>query len=166
MEFILVNKEFIDRNDTYNLKEGGSGGWDHLNIPENLQQKIDAGKKGAKKTAEKIKSDSSIKEIFKKNGSENLKKAHAAGRISYDNFKGKNHSEDSREKISKTRKENGVAKGERNSQYGTMWIHNEITHENRKIKKEDPIPNGWLKGGKRTPEQKQKISEGMKRKKD
>jgi hypothetical protein len=37
-------------------------------------------------------------------------------------------------------------KGEKNSQFGTMWICNDLTKENRKIKKTDPIPEGWRKG--------------------
>src|SRR5690606_23985949 len=34
--------------------------------------------------------------------------------------------------------------GERNSQYGSMWIHN--GKENRKIKCGDIIPVGWTRG--------------------
>lgn len=37
-------------------------------------------------------------------------------------------------------------KNKRNSQYGTMWIHNANTQENKKIKKDSEIPNGWKKG--------------------
>ena len=36
--------------------------------------------------------------------------------------------------------------GERNSQYGSMWITNGI--KNKKISKNDTIPNGWKKGRK------------------
>lgn len=36
--------------------------------------------------------------------------------------------------------------GKRNSQYGTMWIHNEVSKANRKIKKDEPIPDGWVIG--------------------
>ena len=34
--------------------------------------------------------------------------------------------------------------GQRNSQYGTMWITNTI--QNKKIKKQQPVPQGWKKG--------------------
>ena len=38
----------------------------------------------------------------------------------------------------------GKNSGEANSQYGTMWITNGT--ENKKIKKENVIPEGWYKG--------------------
>jgi hypothetical protein len=37
-------------------------------------------------------------------------------------------------------------KGEANSQYGTMWICNVELEENKKISKDDIIPEGWIKG--------------------
>lgn len=37
-------------------------------------------------------------------------------------------------------------KGEKNSQFGTCWITN--GKENKKIKKEETIPNGWKLGRK------------------
>ena len=36
--------------------------------------------------------------------------------------------------------------GERNSQYGTMWIYSMTEKKNRRIKKSDPIPEGWKAG--------------------
>jgi hypothetical protein len=38
------------------------------------------------------------------------------------------------------------SKGKNNSQYGTMWICNLELKENKKISKEEPIPNGWVRG--------------------
>jgi hypothetical protein len=40
----------------------------------------------------------------------------------------------------------GHQSGKRNSQYGTCWINN--GKENKKIKKDDPIPEGFIKGRK------------------
>lgn len=36
--------------------------------------------------------------------------------------------------------------GEKNSQYGTQWINNPITKEDKKISKTESIPDGWLPG--------------------
>ena len=43
-----------------------------------------------------------------------------------------------------SRKQSGTG----NSQYGTKWITNPITNENLKIKKDTPIPDGWVEGRK------------------
>ena len=37
-------------------------------------------------------------------------------------------------------------RGVKNSQYGTMWISNIELKENKKISKDDVIPEGWVKG--------------------
>lgn len=36
--------------------------------------------------------------------------------------------------------------GKNNSSYGTIWIKNLLTNENKKIKKGKSIPEGWIKG--------------------
>lgn len=38
--------------------------------------------------------------------------------------------------------------GEKNSQFGSYWIYNSETLENKKIKKDDQIPEGWDNGRK------------------
>ena len=53
---------------------------------------------------------------------------------------GKNHSTETKEKISKAQL------GIKNSQYGTMWITNGL--ESKKIKKDEQIPEGWNRGRK------------------
>jgi hypothetical protein len=36
--------------------------------------------------------------------------------------------------------------GKNNSQYNTMWIYNTETKKNKKIKKDEQIPIGWVRG--------------------
>lgn len=55
---------------------------------------------------------------------------------------GRKHKEETKRKIGEA---NSIKqKGEHNSQYGTMWITNGV--ENKKIKKDETIPEGWSKG--------------------
>ena len=60
---------------------------------------------------------------------------------------GTRHTEETKNKMKKIFKEIQHQQGEKNSQYGTCWIYNNI--ENKKIKKEelnDYIKLGWIKG--------------------
>ena len=59
-------------------------------------------------------------------------------------FLGKNHSDETKLKIGKKNSMNQSAT--KNSQYGTMWITNGT--DSIKIKKDEPIPEGWNKGRK------------------
>ena len=47
---------------------------------------------------------------------------------------GKHHTEESKQKLKETYKKIKHQQGEKNSQYGTCWIHN--NKENKKIKRE------------------------------
>lgn len=138
----VVNDDFLERKDTYNLRRGGSGGFDYLNK---------TGLNNSTKTEEQLKTagvkshrNRSVAQIEqqKKISSMNLKNAHANGSINYATFGmlGKTHTDDTKIKM----KESNLA--EKNSQFGTMWITNGT--ENKKIKKNDSIPGGWNKGRK------------------
>jgi len=64
-------------------------------------------------------------------------------------WKNRKHSIESRNKLKKTHQLIHYQQGEKNSQYGTCWIHNNI--QNKKIKKEELnnyIQLGWIKGRK------------------
>lgn len=50
------------------------------------------------------------------------------------------------EKRKKTLIERGHQKGQKNSQYGTTLIYNLDLQQTKRIKKDEPIPNGWKKG--------------------
>lgn len=131
----LVTEEFCLREDTYNLCPGGQGGWGYIN------HNILTGEKrnnhntsistlgGLKSRISYVVSDDHRNKI-----SSSLK-----GRVS--SFHGKSHTEETKEKMRKTKN-----KGSNNSQYGTMWITNGV--DNKKIRKEDVMPEGWYKGRK------------------
>jgi len=133
-EIELVNREFCLREDTYNIKNGGKGGWDHVNSSgksnigwkTNIEKKyqFNGGKKGAKTTNEKY----GMFENFK-----------IAGLTA---FKGKKHIEEVKEKIGKANSKHQT--GKKNSQFGTMWITDGTT--NKKIKKDEFIPERWYRG--------------------
>lgn len=53
---------------------------------------------------------------------------------------------ESRAKLSKTLRRIGHQKGEKNSQYGTRWIHNLELRVSSRVKKDYPLPEGWKEG--------------------
>lgn len=62
-------------------------------------------------------------------------------------WKGRKHTENTKNKLRSKLKLIGHQKGEKNSQYGTCWITKD--GENKKIKKEELdifLSNGWCKG--------------------
>ena len=147
MESELVNEEFINSPNSYNIKERGYGGWDHLNKGilfekrtqlDNLRNWIISGNKALQI---KLENDLEFKQNFVDSIKRGLKRK---GKIESNRFKGKTHTVESKQKISKA---NSVtSKGERNSQYGTYWICNIELMENRKIKKDEELPSGWILG--------------------
>lgn len=124
----LVTLKEIAKENCMNLKVGGIGGF-----PPNAKPAF----------REKLKDPEYKKEFARKSKSaETLKRLHKEGKIKYDTFRGKKHKPETIQKMKEVKKGYGV--GEKNSQYGTMWITNGI--ENKKIKSLDQIPQGWSKG--------------------
>ena len=139
----LVTEEFCKREDTYNICEGGQGGWSYVNM-NNFGYKLTNKDRrkgsiiGGQKFIELMQSEQ-YKLDHGKKVSLGLKEYYKYNKSS---FKGKKHTEEHKQYISEIMKEK--SKGENNSQYGTMWITN--GSENSKIKKVDIIPDGWYKG--------------------
>jgi hypothetical protein len=147
MESELVNEEFVKSSSSYNIKEGGHGGFDHLNsgpafvsrtsLPK-LQTWIFAGNVALR---EKLINDASFKTEFSRRVKAGLKKR---GKIESPGFTGKRHSDSTKEKISKA---NSVsAKGKSNSQFGTKWICNPTTKANLKLRNDETLPDGYILG--------------------
>lgn len=141
----LVTEELIASGSVYNLCAGGQGGFGHLNssgksnmgwknnpVKGNSERARKAGIVGAKAFVKRMKEDVEFALNFSK-----MRREKTLG------VKGRKHSQETKEKIGK--KNSISSKGNKNSQFNTMWITNGT--ENRKIKKDlDSIPEGWYKG--------------------
>jgi len=125
----IVTKKVINDPLCMNLKMGGIGGW-----PPTAKQRF----------LEKMK-NVDFKKMFGQRASERNLKQYEEGkrkRKQVLDWTGKKHKPESIKKMKESKKGQGT--GNTNSQYGTMWITNEI--ENKKIKTNLQIPEGWHKG--------------------
>lgn len=139
----IVNSAILKEELCMNLRQGGSGGFSST---EHQQKTSRAGGLGY---GRKIKEDVEFAAMVKEKYSLILKRTHSQGKIKYNNFKGKHHSEETKKRMSESHI--GKQANEKNSQYGTCWINNGLT--NRKIKKEELeqfllLNEGWVKGRK------------------
>lgn len=139
----LVTEEFCSRKDTYNICEGGKGGFGYIysNNLWNTPQRLEAAQKNFQKLLLSRKQYFEIVDsnIHSEKISISLKKRFEK---TPHHWIGKFHTEETKRKIGHT---NSIKqKGSGNSQFGTHWITN--GKENRKVKLVDMIPPGWYKG--------------------
>lgn len=133
----LVTEEFIAREDVYNLRRGGHGGFDYINKNITSEQRKEYGKRGSftllrGEERNKIMRERGTWEKYLQKLS-NTQKELAKKKEYVPSFKGKKHTEQIKKHISEIMRIK--QKGEKNSQYGTMWITN--GKHNKKIKKDD-----------------------------
>lgn len=110
----IVDSEFILREDTYNKRPGGKGGWHYVH-ENNLSNPSLGGKCAAEVIKEKL-LDPQYRDAFCKRKSANLKAAYKRGTFS--GMKGKHHSEESKAAIGLKTKGNSSSTGYR-------WVHRE-----------------------------------------
>lgn len=139
----LVNEELVALTTSYNLKEGGLGGWEHTKILE---------KDDSWKRFWALRQREGCLEIPKEIREERLRRAAKTKRSKYGDdvfstFKGKKHTDETKKRMSEKAKER-LKDPTKNSQYGTMWIYSLATNQSKKIKKTDTIPDGWTLGRK------------------
>lgn len=133
----IVNVELINEELCMNLQLGGGGGISGDKHLLNLRE-------GAKKWMTVKWKDNDFATKTKETLRLSSIKNHKEGKIKYDNFTGKTHSEETKRKIGESN--SAKQKGSNNSQYGKCWITNE--NESKKINKGDIIPEGWRLGRK------------------
>lgn len=137
----MVNEDFLATENTYNLKIGGFGGWDYLN--DSSLAHVERCKK-ANASRQKLPGWKLSKEQiaeFSRMGVDARKKKYPKG-----TFGGKTHSKETIEKMKSSRK--GMGAGEKNSQYGTRYIHSLELKISKRIGKDDPLPANWFEGRK------------------
>lgn len=146
-EIELVSLEFCREKTNYNLAPGGAGGFGFIN---------DCGLQGYKlypenAKANRAKSNRTCIEKYGEDWRRERRKLYVCSDETRDKLKElrknrfsvvEKHSEETKSKMSASKKI--TSKGERNSQFGSMWITDGIS--NKKIKKIDPIPDLWYKG--------------------
>lgn len=136
----IIKEEFLNDPNCYNLKLGGTGGFNSQTHQFKCSQA--AGIKHRKM----LESDPNYRKKISLSRKETSKRGHENGIIKsiQENYSwvGKKHSETTKKKIGEINSIN--QKGEKNSQFGTKWITNGI--QNKKIKKNNPLPNGWRFG--------------------
>ena len=144
-ELVVISEQ------TYNLNEGGYGGFGYINSKGLNKENLKLGTKGFLKklkdpyfykmwyekviTAQKT-------ESYRLKQSESSKKAHREGKCTHHQL----NSPEAIEKKKEIYKNIKHQQGTKNSQYGTFWITNGI--ESMKVKSDKEIPNGWYKGRK------------------
>lgn len=155
----LVNEEFLKRDDIYNLKQGGEGGWDYLNNSNSSYAKgtikrhnaiVNAAhnrdmQKQISKCVENRKtwSDEKRKNVSRKI-SNAIKRLYSAdktlGKRRTEKLKGLNQTQEVRAKMSASKQ------GELNNQFGKVWIMNRQLRQCKCVDGSTILEDGWEYG--------------------
>lgn len=141
---------YINDNQSYNIMEGGVGGFTHINesglngvirrteLMKNPVWYNDWKEKqlaGAKKYSNSVSKEEYTRRGIKANET-------SLRNNGVYSFEGKSHKDETKKIIGA--KNSIHQSGEGNSQFGSIWITDGVTC--KKMKKDSPIPNGWNKG--------------------
>lgn len=136
----VVNMDLIKNPLCMNLKQGGIGGW-------SIEQQSKNGKRANAKMKLLRETNSTWVEKVSQNMSNGQNEAYKNGRVPTPfDWTGRTHKEETKNKMSKKAQERI---GDKNSQFGTCWIHND--KESKKIKKTELkkyLKENWIKGRK------------------
>jgi len=127
-EASVVSEEFVLREDTYNLIQGGDAGWRETGLASRNNKTGIHSRKGREGLRKWQRTPEGRASILK-----NLEKARLAA-----------STPEARENQKEAFRKSGHAQGEKNSQFGKKWITDGKT--NKKVDKDDPLPKGWRSG--------------------
>lgn len=142
----LVTEEFVLQETNYNLCVGGHGGWSYVNKSIWTEEKRLTHNKSISPFGTQLQQSllnaNPVK--YSQDRSRAAKKLQALRKegIQPQPFAGKTHTPETKAKMSANSK--GKTSGSKNSQFGSKWITNGT--QNKKIKINDIIPDGWYYG--------------------
>jgi len=146
MEKEIVNEEFLERQDVYNLRIGGEGGFEFINnnsINNKNHNNFKQGKISGAIHANKLLTDDNYRKEF------NERMILVRNKIDPMAFLGKHHNEDAKKSIGA---KNSIHQtGNKNSNFGKKWIYNVEIKKCISVKKDELqnyLNNGWLLGKK------------------
>lgn len=142
-EVELITEDLVKDSQSYNLTVGGFGG-NRITDPNHHTWDREHTRRMAHFSIQSRLTDSELSDRLRQIYSLTLKATHASGKIRYDTFTGKRHSDATKAAIGAKNSEH--QSGNRNSQYGTKWITNGT--ESKKVPKDQEIPEGWHLGRK------------------
>jgi hypothetical protein len=138
-ELEIVTEEFVKRPDTYNMHKGGLGGFEHINSnPEKYR--------AARSARSKLLADRADNPFKNPEWQKKYEWTRAPDRMRM--LGQKANTPESNAKRKTTFLEIGHSQGEKNSQFGRIWISNVLTKEVKRITINDTIPEGWVRGKK------------------
>ena len=147
----LVNEEFINRNDTYNLMIGGQNAdwYAMFSLNRNNPNKRN-GEKGLSKVRKLIRESPEFKAEWIKRVKIGIERAKAEcpEKFTQTHWIGKHHSEKTKQKM---REKAHLRPRESNPSLGKVWIYNESLKTCKMVKKEqvnDLLNEGWKLGRK------------------
>lgn len=149
----LVTQDFLARDDVYNIKLGGEGGWDFINSTMSKETRIKMAKNGAQGLRNRLSTDGEYAKLHASRSGARWKtdwtvQSKREKMLRNIDWNGKTHSEESKAKARDSFAKINHQQGEKNSQFGKMWIHSLEERKSKRINNNEPIPTGWIKGRK------------------
>lgn len=149
LEKYVVTSEFCERNDVYNIMEGGSGGFNYINAIYQTNKRRENGIRWVAwmKTHPECQVHATLKARSPEEYHSYLTRISNSLKLTWKKkghpWLGRHHSEETKAKMRISRYD---GHGENNSMFGRMWICDDLTKESKAILKTDRIPEGWRKG--------------------
>jgi len=133
LECEIVNEDFVVRKDTYNIRIGGRGGWNHINNDPATKQAA------LEKARTKEVQDERVKK-YKNwyNGASDSEKMNCTSALMRGSV---GHTREQRERANKTHSES--IKGSKNPQFGKKWYIDPVT-EKRCVCRPGEQPEGYV----------------------